>query len=132
MVAVSSFEAVVVSMFKYSSCFFLFFILTLVPALSYAEFLSGDELIEYFDALNRTDSEKPRDGDWQKVGMLQGFMMGVSDSQRGVAFCAPKGTSLGQLIGITGEYLDKNPELWDRPAVDITVKALSSAFPCKK
>ena len=133
MVAVSSFEVVAVSMFiKYSSSVLLFFVLTLLPALSYAEFLSGDELIEYFDALNRTDTDKPRDGDWQKVGMLQGFMMGVSDTKRGVAFCAPKGTSLGQLISITGEYLDNNPELWDRPAVDIAVKALSSAFPCKK
>jgi hypothetical protein len=132
MVAVSSFEVVAMKMFKYSSSVFLFFVFTLLPALSYAEFLSGDELIEYFDALNRTDTDKPRDGDWQKVGMLQGFVMGVSDTQRGVAFCAPKGTSLGQLISITGEYLDKNPELWDRPAVDITVKALSSAFPCKQ
>ena len=131
MVVVPSFEVVAMKMFKCSSSVFLFFVLTLVSALSYAEFLSGDELIEYFDALNRTDTDKPRDGDWQKVGMLQGFVMGVSDTQRGVAFCAPKGTSLGQLISITGEYLDNNPELWDRPAVDITVKALSSAFPCK-
>ncbi len=111
---------------------FIFFALTLVSVSCYAEFLSGEELMEYFDALNRTGTEKPRDGDWQKVGMLQGFMMGVSDSRRGVAFCAPKGTSLGQLISITEAYLEDNPGLWDAPAVDITVKALSTAFPCKK
>ena len=132
MVAVSPFKVVVVIVIKYSLSVFLFFILTVSPVLSYAEFLSGDELFEYFDALNRTSTEKPRDGDWQKVGMLQGFMMGVSDSKRGAAFCAPKGTSLVQLINITGEYLDKHPEFWDRPAADITVKALSSAFPCKQ
>lgn len=111
---------------------FLFFVSALASELSYAEFLSGEELTEYFDALHRTSIEQPRDGDWQKVGMLQGFMMGVSDARRGVAFCAPKGTSLGQLVSITGEYLGNNPELWDRPAVDITVKALSSKFPCKR
>ncbi|HSC76104.1 MAG TPA: Rap1a/Tai family immunity protein [Pseudomonadales bacterium] len=119
-------------MSKYSLSVFLFLVLTLVPALSHAEFLSGEELTEYFDALHRTSIEKPRDGDWQKVGMLQGFMMGVSDARRGVAFCAPKGTSLGRLIDITGEYVDQNPALWDRPAADITLKALATTFPCKK
>jgi hypothetical protein len=110
----------------------VFLMMALVSSLSRAEFLSVADLSEYFDALHRTGTDEIRDGDWQKVATLQGFVMGVSDSVRDVRFCAPKGTSLGKMIEVTDDYIAANPELWDRPAVGVTIKALSSAYPCKK
>lgn len=103
-----------------------------VPCVTYAEFWDGYKLKELADADDRTDIGNVQAADYQKVGNLTGFVVGVHDALDGVLICAPNQVKVGQVIGMVKKYVRENPDKWNRPASTLVVSALSSAFPCKR
>ncbi|HBV5676308.1 Rap1a/Tai family immunity protein [Klebsiella aerogenes] len=64
-------------------------------------------------------------------GMYSGYITGISDAFIGTAFCAPDGTTNGQLYDIVFNYLKENPARRTDDAGVIVLRSLSDAYPCK-
>lgn len=104
----------------------------ILPTTLYAAYWDGYKLKEMFDAYDRADNGRPLATDYQDVGQVNGFVVGVHDSVEGTIICVPAKVKLGQLVGIVKKYIRDNPEKWNEPASDLVMQALSSTFPCKR
>ena len=102
------------------------------PSISQAEFWDGYKLKELADADDRTDIGNVQPGDYQKVGSLNGFVVGVHDAVEGILVCVPNQAKVGQIVGIVKKYVRENPDKWNRAASSLVINALSSAFLYKK
>lgn len=61
-----------------------------------------------------------------------GYVSGVIDSLAGIAFCPPRGATVGQAEDIVARHLLTNPGTRHKPAVLLTAEALAAAWPCKR
>jgi len=95
--------------------------LMLVPALSHAEFLSGNEL------LSRMDS-----GNHGLEMMALGYVAGVADVGHGVTHCATTTVTIGQVRDMTRELLKAIPDKRHMSADSFVTATLKAAFPCKQ
>jgi hypothetical protein len=95
---------------------------------SYAEFVQGNELVEYCDESNIYDA-----------GICFGYVIGVSDSINvwagsdsinGKVACIPDGVTVRQVMSIFKKYLKENPEEHHLRAQYLIGLALMKAFPC--
>ncbi len=103
------------------------------PCVSYAgSFWDGYKLKEFSDADDRTNIGNVQPADYQKAGMLAGFVVGVHDAVEGILVCAPNEVKVGQIVGMVKKYVRENPDKWNQPASTLVIGALSSAFPCKR
>lgn len=86
--------------------------------------VTGNMLMEWVNDSNNTTPN------WSS-GMVAGFVAGVSDSTS-ESLCIPSNVTNNQLEAIVTKYLIANPEIWNIPASDIVVKALSNVWKCKE
>ncbi|MCX8146785.1 MAG: Rap1a/Tai family immunity protein, partial [Azovibrio sp.] len=103
-----------------------------MPSISQAAFWDGYKLKELADADDRTDIGNVQPADYQKVGYLIGFVVGVHDAVDGILVCTPNQVKVGQIVSMVKKYVRENPDKWNRAASTLVMNALSSAFPCKK
>jgi hypothetical protein len=92
----------------------------------------GYQLKELADADDRIEIGNTQPADYQKVGSLTGFVVGVHDAVDGILVCTPNQVKVGQIVGMVKKYVRENPDKWNRAASTLVINALSSAFPCKK
>jgi hypothetical protein len=62
--------------------------------------------------------------------VASGYVLGVSDSLNGVAFCVPSQATKGQMVAIVIKYLNDHPDRWQYTAHSLVKDALLEAFPC--
>jgi len=67
------------------------------------------------------------------AGMFVGFIKGVTDTTFNTGlYCLSNNITTGKDDEMVANYLEKHPEKWNQPAVDIVVKAMQEAYPCPK
>jgi hypothetical protein len=67
------------------------------------------------------------------AGMFVGFIKGVTDTTfKTGLYCLPNNITTGKDDEMVANYLEKHPEKWNQPAVDIVVKAMQETYPCPK
>lgn len=86
---------------------------------SYAEFVQGNELVEYCDESNIYDA-----------GICFGYVIGISDGIDRKVACIPDGVTARQVMSIVKKYLKENPEVHHFKAQYLIGLALMKAFPC--
>ncbi len=75
-----------------------------------AGFLTGDDVMAWVNADDRTESGSASSRDYNQSYMLFGYVAGVYDAWQGFdAFCPPAGIALGKAVGIFKNYLKDNP-----------------------
>ncbi|WP_156861147.1 Rap1a/Tai family immunity protein [Casimicrobium huifangae] len=97
-----------------------------------AGYFNGARLKDLVDADDRVESANASPSDFQKSGLLLGFVAGVHDTANGTAFCGRSYVTIGQAVAVVKKYFRENPNKWDQQASDLVSNALSSAFPCRK
>jgi hypothetical protein len=65
-------------------------------------------------------------------GTISGFGLCALASTNKNPFCFPKGVTQGQTINVVLKYLDDHPEELHEPASILILKAVKTAWPCKK
>ena len=86
---------------------------------SYADFITGNELVEYCDESNLYDT-----------GICYGYVIGMSDGIDGKVACIPDGVTARQVMSIVKKYLKENPGSLHIGAKFLVSLALMKAFPC--
>ena len=104
----------------------LFIILTFSAA--QAQFMAGYELVQAWEAYNRVDEGKGRDGDLGLGYLYMGYVTGVWDAI-GYLLEPPSTINVGQVCSVVGKYLDAHPERRLEPAFALVLSALLEAFP---
>ncbi|MGM3172542.1 Rap1a/Tai family immunity protein, partial [Dickeya lacustris] len=97
-------------------------------------FHDGNELNQWVEADERTRNGRAMDSDFQDAAMLHGYSIGIFELGEGKIFCSPKTGSLvvGQVSDVVSQYIKTHPEQRNLPAVILTTKALTQAFPCNE
>lgn len=90
-------------------------------AAAHAEFYDGNELME---GINSTSNVK--------YGGALGYIMGVTDTLRGVSTCPPPNTTAGQLRDMVKMYLEQYPANRTFTGDAIVHRVVSTAWPCQK
>jgi hypothetical protein len=75
----------------------------------------------------------------QCVGTIDGLIQAAQAQllrERGatevvVAFCAPDGVTMGQMVRVVVKYVDQHPELMHIAFSTLALSALAQAWPCK-
>ncbi len=108
-------------------------VLAVIFALStsvHAEFIKGKMLVEYWYAHKKaTVGNVNRNAD---AGFYRGYVISVVDSYSDKRFVIPITLRAAQIYTTVGNWLENHPSDWNRPAVDLVVEALQSAFPLKR
>jgi hypothetical protein len=90
--------------------------------------LTGNDLFQYCGT-ELTPGAQPT----YQTGVCHGFIIGTAESmQSGGVTCQSPTVTNGQLIDVVVQYIALHPEIRDRPALLLTVRALHDAFPCPK
>lgn len=87
---------------------------------THAEFFDGNDLLE---GINSTSNVK--------YGGALGYIMGVTDTLRGVSTCPPPNTTAGQLRDMVKQYLDLYPASRTFTGDAIVHRVVSTAWPCE-
>ncbi len=101
-----------------------------VIGLIQAQFLSGNDLVEYMrDYEQLLQKNLPDLGPTSAgAGLFIGYVIGVVDATlHGI----PVGTSRQQIGAVVVKYMNNHPELWARPASELVGKAVIEAFNLK-
>jgi hypothetical protein len=77
------------------------------------------------DGQVRTDLQK------MQGGMCAGTVNTVIVLMNDIAFCPPKGSSLGQAMKILVKHMDDNPSVLHQELAVLAEQALQRAWPCK-
>lgn len=94
-------------------------IVVLMPVISYADYFSGNEIMECWN--DKYSVNNP---------MIRGYFAGVQDSYNGVYFCVDEGVKMSQAAEVIIKYMKDNPEKWHKAGKNLVIDALSKAFPC--
>jgi Rap1a immunity proteins len=102
----------------------VFFVLLTSPVNVWADlmYMTGNALKD------RLDEEK---GSSERSVAL-GYITGVHDTASRIVICNPGQVSVTQLADIVRKYLAEHPGQLDNVASDLVIKALASAFSCRK
>jgi hypothetical protein len=92
-----------------------------VATLAHAEFYSGNELYTRI-----TSSES-----WHR-SFVNGYVSGIADAAHGVSYCPQPNVTLGQLVDLTKQLLERMPAQRHASADGFVVVAITTAFPCAK
>lgn len=105
----------------------------LIPLVSNAQYVSGQEFRKMMRAVEQLNSPSISREAGDEILRLIGFLQGVNDARRGEYFCIPSNVSLEQQIAVIQKHITENPDDWHRQSGVQTVSiALALAFPCKK
>ena len=106
-------------------------LLVLVPLQVHAEFLSGNDLVQYMREADKANASHPQ-ASYYDVGNYMGFVTGVYDAYSTARLICPgSGVTRGQALEIVTVYLKSSPTKWNLSAVVLVRNALTSAFPCR-
>ena len=106
-------------------------LLALIPMQIHAEFLSGNDLVQYMREVDKANASHPQTG-YYEVGNYMGFVTGVFDAYMAERLiCPDPGVTKGQALEIVSVYLKSNPTKWNLNAVVLVRNAFVSAFPCR-
>jgi hypothetical protein len=110
-------------------CLFVLILCTSYSLNSYA--LDGNKL--HSQAIEYQKWERGQHFDILFFGEYVGFIAGASDAtfKKGI-YCSPSDITYVQSNAIVANYLEKHPEKWNQPAVDIVVQAMQEVYPCSK
>lgn len=92
-----------------------------------AGFWNGEKLFGVFEKIQINNS-----GYYSGLGT--GYITGMLDAGFGIVFCPPVGEgafTVGQAMQIVYHYMEKHPELLNKPADQSVVGALQEAYPCE-
>jgi hypothetical protein len=94
--------------------------LALVSGSAQAEFLDGNKLLSDMQGSN-TD----------QIHAI-GYVVGVADAIRGVAYCPPENITAGQLTDMVRNYLINTPAIRHNTGDRIVSHVLKTVWPCAK
>ncbi|MFJ5427691.1 Rap1a/Tai family immunity protein [Pectobacterium actinidiae] len=99
-----------------------------------ANFYDGNDLNQWAESHNRAGLGTATDSDYLNRRQLMGYVAGVFEFGNGTLFCIPPTGSftVGQVSDVVGKYVMNHPENRSQSALDVSIQALSQAFPCKK
>lgn len=92
----------------------------MIPAMAYAEFRTGNQLL----------AEIQSDSVVERMASL-GYVMGVTDAFRLINHCPPNNVTAGQLQDMVKNYLINNPQLRHHTGDAIVMMVLRQAWPCE-
>lgn len=100
-------------------------LLLLASPVSYSDFITGNELVEYCNP----------DAGNTHWGMCRGYVTGVYGRQFWVEdsefkSCPPDGTTIEQMTSVVRKYLTERPEYLHLQASVLVAIAVSVAWPC--
>lgn len=95
--------------------------LAVASAPAHAEFYSGNDLYERI---------RSRDSIERLEAIM--YIAGAADAHRGVISCPSPEVTLGQVLDLVRNYLERNPERRHHPGDWAVAAALRPVFPCKK
>lgn len=118
-----------------SKIFFYAFLLAgivnfVVVTPSSARYFDGSRLKDLVDTDDMVEAKTDNYSDIWGSGALFGYVVGVYEGVEDILVCTPENVKPGQLVGIVKKFVKNNPEMWNMPANQIVVMALSQAFPC--
>ncbi|RLM26514.1 hypothetical protein BIY29_05505 [Brenneria alni] len=98
-----------------------------------AGFYDGNELNQWAESHNRVVLGTATDSDYLNRRQLIGYVAGVFEFGNGYLFCIPStgNFTVSQVSDVVGKYVMSHPESRSKSALDLSVLALSQAFPCK-
>lgn len=99
----------------------LFIVLAVVWSPVRAEFYSGNELYERM---------RSRDSIERLEAIM--YVAGAADAHRGVISCPSPEVTLGQVLDLVRNYLERNPERRHHPGDWAVAAAMRPVFPCRK
>jgi hypothetical protein len=79
--------------------------------------------------------QQPASSSSVDLAIYDTFVMGVAQTAESSllnVISIPKGTTLGQVFGAVGSYLESHPEEWSLDAGAVVIKALRAVFPAKR
>ena len=93
----------------------------MVPAMSNAEFVSGNDLLS-----------KMNSSDYMDKTYALGYVLGAADAAQSIKVCIPNnaGVNAGQVHDIVKQYLNANPSVRNYSADLIVTDALKRIWPC--
>ena len=95
-------------------------VLALCATAAHAEFLDGNDLLKGINASELAER-----------AVALGYIMGVSDSHRGVTHCnVPASVTAGQMRDIVKQHLESNPHTRHQTADVLVSRALTAIWPC--
>lgn len=103
-----------------------------MPSISYSADWDGNRLSELISSDDKLEHGPGDVVDYQRRGILLGYVRGVSEEKMYRRFCPPEGTTVDQVLAVVKKYIRDNPTTWNQPANVRVTKSLSIAFPCKK
>jgi len=97
---------------------------------NYLSAVSGNKLVDFW-------GEAKKDGEGKKceavkAGVYWGYILGIAEAFNLTVFELPDPTETKQLSAVVGKWLENHPEEWNKPAIELVIKALQTAFPLKK
>ncbi|HEM7460012.1 TPA: hypothetical protein U2J34_000293 [Enterobacter hormaechei] len=106
--------------------------LALISFNAFADYYSGNDIASWSDSRLKAKSGTATEMDFVDAGILRGLVIGVHDAFEGYSVCSPKGATNGQIVDTVVLYVANHPEKRTENASTLALKALSSAYPCKK
>jgi hypothetical protein len=88
---------------------------------AHAEFRDGNDLYEDI-----------RNSSYYMQGVAMGYIMGVTDSLRGITHCIAENATAGQIQDMVKQYLEENPGVRHLTANVLISRVLSRTWPCPK
>jgi hypothetical protein len=109
--------------------FVTFTILILSASQAYCGDMRGHDLIEGWQALQRSQThENPSDIDITKSMRFVAYIMGVMDTLNALGKASKmEYVNAGQCAFVVGKYLDAHPEEWNKPAILLVLSARQEA-----
>ena len=104
--------------------------LVLVVSFSFAGFIDGNNL--YQAGLEYYKNNIGERCNWFQNGFYEGYVDGAFDAYYSILICPPNNIKAGQVFDIVFKYLQEHPEIRNKPANIIILKALNKIWPCKK
>jgi len=101
----------------------IFLSLIMLTSLSFAGFIDGNELYDKY--------QKGQNNILSAGGFYDGYVLGIFDAYYNILFCPPINIKSGQVLDIVLKYLQNHPEIRNKPADYIVIKALQEVWPCK-
>lgn len=94
----------------------------LAPSLASASYLTGNDML---NRLRSRESVVDR-------SMATGYAIGIYDAYSQVTHCPPDNVTVGQLVDMTIDWLERNAKTRHEPASTHLMVMLMTTWPCKK
>lgn len=114
-------------------------LLVATPYASFGEMYDGNILLEDCKQfLKYMDNKEDPSVVMSSIGYCLGYMQGHIDFQQQfqkdfatpIKHCFPVNMSVSQLAKVSVDYLEKNPNKLNKPAIELTLAAFAESFPC--